>query len=76
VVPGGGECLESYWAQVRIREMGGIDARNGPDCLGNLTLLTNVFLGIHRRPVQAVSTAYQKMCLIVRAMSLYAGCGC
>jgi hypothetical protein len=46
VVPVGGECLESYWAQVRIWEMGGIDARSGPDCLGmsgNLTLLTNIF---------------------------------
>jgi hypothetical protein len=38
--------LVAHWVQVQIWEMGGIDARNGPDCsgmLGNLTLLTNVF---------------------------------
>jgi hypothetical protein len=66
-------------AQVRIWEMGGIDARNGPDCLGmsgNLTLLTNIFLGIHRRQVRAVSTAYQRTGQIVRAKLLYAGRGC
>jgi hypothetical protein len=59
--------------RVRIREMGGIDARSGPDCLGmsgNLTLLTNVYFGIHRGRVRAVSTAYRRTGRLDRATSL------
>jgi hypothetical protein len=36
----------AHQVRVWIWEMGGIDARNGPDCSGmsgNLTLLTNIF---------------------------------